>query len=202
MVWALGVLAALTLVTVIFLRGSDLSRYDTPSGESFDAGHEPSDEHDAVVASLDVGVGPIRRAPRRQRLALMRQYMDSISDSQDFHAEFIPADAAGVNAEWVLARGADSRRRVLYIHGGAFMMGSPRSHRNITSRFSEVARAAVLAVDYRLMPEHARQAGIEDCRTAYRRARPRNDRENAARSGAGRQRPSTCLSVATLLVAT
>ena len=70
MVWALGVLVALILVTVIFLRGSDFSRYDKPPGQSFDAGHEPSDEHDAVVASLDVGAGPIQRAPRRQRLAL------------------------------------------------------------------------------------------------------------------------------------
>jgi monoterpene epsilon-lactone hydrolase len=166
--WALGVIAALILVTTIFLRGSDFSRYDIPSGESFDAGHEPSDEHDAVVASLDVGVGPIRRAPRRQRLALMRQYMDSISESQDFHAEFVTVNAGGVDAEWVLAPGADSRRRVMYIHGGAFVMGSPLSHRNITSRFSEVAGAAVLAIDYRLMPEHSRLAGIEDCRTAYR----------------------------------
>ena len=168
MVWILGILVALTLVTVVFLRGSDFSRYDMPPGQSFDLGHEPSDEHDAVVASLDVGVGPIQRAPRRQRLALMRQYMDGISDSQDFHARFLPADAAGVAGEWVLAPGADSRRRVLYIHGGAFIMGSPRSHRNITSRFSEVAGAAVLAIDYRLMPEHPRLAGIRDCRSAYR----------------------------------
>ena len=99
MVWVLGILVVWILVTVMFLRGSDFSRYDSPPGQSFDAGHEPSDEHDAVVASLDVGAGPIQRAPRRQRLGLMRQYMDSISDSQDFHAEFVPVDAGGVDAE-------------------------------------------------------------------------------------------------------
>ena len=92
----------------------------------------------------------------------MREYMDAVSASQDFHAQFTPIDAGGVKAEWVVAPGADSRRRVLYIHGGAFVMGSPVSHRNITSRFSEVAGAAVLAIDYRLMPEHPRMAGIED----------------------------------------
>jgi acetyl esterase/lipase len=57
---------------------------------------------------------------------------------------------------------------VLYIHGGAFIAGSPNSHRAITSRFSEVAQAAVFAADYRLMPEHRRQDGIDDCQAAYR----------------------------------
>jgi acetyl esterase/lipase len=68
----------------------------------------------------------------------------------------------------VLAPGADPQRRTLYIHGGAFMMGSPKSHRTLTSRFSELTGGAVLAVDYRLMPEHPRRAGIDDCRNAYR----------------------------------
>ena len=167
MIWVLLILALMVFITVFHLRGQDLSQYDSPAGQSFDMGHEPSDEHDAVVASLDVGIGPVRRAPRSQRLAIMREYMDSISQSQDFHASFTPVDAGGVDAEWVLTPGVDSARRVLYIHGGAFVMGSPTSHRNITSRFSEIAGAAVLAIDYRLMPENPRMAGIEDCRTAY-----------------------------------
>ena len=97
----------------------------------------------------------------------MREYMDQMSDGLDLPATFTAVDAGGVNAEWVVAPGADANRRLLYIHGGAFMMGSPRSHRNITSRFSELAGCAVLAIDYRLMPEHPRLAGVEDCRTAY-----------------------------------
>jgi acetyl esterase/lipase len=48
------------------------------------------------------------------------------------------------------------------------MMGSPLSHRVITTRFSEITGGAVLAIDYRLMPEHPRMAGIEDCRSSYR----------------------------------
>ena len=168
MIWVVVFLAVVFLVTVFYLRGDDLSGFDSPPGQTFDAGHEPSDEHDQVVASMDVGVGPIQRAPRSKRLGLMRAYMDGISDGLDLPSSFTPVDVAGVPAEWVLAPGADPLRRVLYIHGGAFMMGSPRSHRNITSRFSEVAGAAVLAIDYRLMPEHSRMAGVEDCRTAYR----------------------------------
>ena len=168
MIWVLVILAVLVLTTFFHLRGPDLRRFDSPPGQSFDLGHEPSDEHDAVVASFDVGIGPVQRAPRRQRLALMRDYMDSISETQDYHASFTATDAGGVAAEWVQAAGVSSERRVLYIHGGAFLMGSAKSHRNITSRFSEIANASVLAIDYRLMPENPRKAGIQDCRTAYR----------------------------------
>ena len=167
MIWVLVILAVLLLITVFHLRGENLSEFDLPAGQSFDTGHEPSEEHDAVVASFDVGIGPVQRAPRSKRLGLMREYMDSVSASQDYHAVFTPVDAAGVAAEWVQAAGVSGNRRVLYIHGGAFVMGSPVSHRNITSRFSEIANAAVLAIDYRLMPENSRMAGIKDCRTAY-----------------------------------
>ncbi|MEZ7985196.1 MAG: alpha/beta hydrolase, partial [Pseudomonadales bacterium] len=58
-------------------------------------------------------------------------------------------------------------RRFMYIHGGAFYVGSARSHRVITSKLSEITNSAVLAIDYRLMPEYSRMAGVEDCRTAY-----------------------------------
>lgn len=168
MAWILLFLVVVVVaITVFHLRGPDLRQFDTPLGQRFAGTPEPSDEHDAVVASLAVNSGPIQRASRRQRLGLMREYMEHLSDNLDLGASFTPVDAGGVPAEWVIAPGADPSRRVLYIHGGAFMMGSPRSHRNITNRFSEVSGAAVLAIDYRLMPEHRRMAGIQDCRSAY-----------------------------------
>ena len=94
--------------------------------------------------------------------------MDKAFAGRELDASFTPIDSAGVRGEWVLAPGADSTRRTLYIHGGAFIVGSPKSHRTLTSRFSALTGGAVLAIDYRLMPEHSRMAGIEDCRTAYR----------------------------------
>lgn len=168
MAWFVLILAVLVAITYFHLRGPALDRFDTPCGQRFVGSEDPSDEHDAVVASLQLATGPIQRAPRRKRLALSRQYMDSISDGLDLASTFSAVNVDGMPAEWVVAPGADTSRRVLYIHGGAFIMGSPRSHRNITNRFSEVSRAAVLAIDYRLMPEHSRMAGIEDCRKGYR----------------------------------
>jgi acetyl esterase/lipase len=47
-------------------------------------------------------------------------------------------------------------------------VGSPKSHRVVTTKLARLTRAAVLAIDYRLMPENSRLAGVEDCRTALR----------------------------------
>ena len=121
-----------------------------------------------MVASLGRIREVLKGVPLRRRNAVLRQYMDELFADRVLDVRIVPADCAGVPGEWVLAPGADAQRRTLYIHGGAFLMGSPKSHRTLTSRFSELTGGAVLAIDYRLMPEHPRRAGIEDCRSAYR----------------------------------
>ena len=161
-------------ITRFYLCGADLKAFDQSKDlaeashwQHFSTGQFPNAEHQAVGASLGGIVAALKGAPRSRHLSLLRAYMDNMHADRAFVAQFVPVDAGGVAAEWVIAPGVDSSRRTLYIHGGAWMMGSPRSHRAITSRFSEITGGVVLAIDYRLMPEHSRKAGIEDCRTAY-----------------------------------
>ena len=154
-------------ITYGVLKGQDLTPFDKPEGKVFGKDSDPCDEHDVVVASLQTSAQAIEGLGQKQRLAVMRENMDSMSDGIEFTSSFTPVDAGGVPAQWVIAPGANPERRLLYIHGGAFSMGSPKSHRTITSKYSEIANAAVLAIDYRLMPEHPRKCGIEDCHTAY-----------------------------------
>jgi epsilon-lactone hydrolase len=150
------------------LRGPDLSAFDQPAGQRFGQGQAPSAEHQAVVASLGGVRHVLQGVPRRQHIAVMRRYLDDAFPQHDPEATFTPVDAGGVPAEWVLLPGADPSRRLLYIHGGAFTMGSPRSHRRLTTALARRTGGVVLAIDYRLMPEHPRRAGIEDSRRAYR----------------------------------
>jgi epsilon-lactone hydrolase len=164
----LAIVAVIWAVTAFWLQGPDLSAYDPAAAPRSGDLAPPSPEHLAVVASLAGVTGIIRDTPRHQQTAVLRRYMDTMFDSDTLTAQITPVDAGGVAAEWVQASGVDGNRRLLYIHGGAFCMGSPRSHRRLTSQFSELANAAVLSIDYRLMPEHPRLAGIEDCRAAYR----------------------------------
>lgn len=52
---------------------------------------------------------------------------------------------------------------ILYLHGGAFCLGNPRSHYSITSRLARDSGCAVWVPDYRLAPEHPYPAALDDC---------------------------------------
>lgn len=84
-------------------------------------------------------------------------------------AEFGAGDCGGVAGEWVRPRGiASPPRAVLYLHGGAYCVGSPRTHRVITGQLALRCEAAVFAADYRLAPEHPFPAAVDDAVAAYR----------------------------------
>ncbi|KND00580.1 uncharacterized protein SPPG_03704 [Spizellomyces punctatus DAOM BR117] len=77
-----------------------------------------------------------------------------------------------IPAEWVVHKSIDASQIgnspiVLYLHGGAHIFLSPRTHRIITSEISRVCRARVLALDYRLIPEHPFPSAVEDALAAY-----------------------------------
>ena len=67
----------------------------------------------------------VRGASRMRRTAVLRRAFDELFGDRVFDVRFEPVDCAGVPAEWVLAPGHDAARRLLYIHGGAWIMGSP-----------------------------------------------------------------------------
>ena len=161
----------LGLLAYIFTRDS-LSKYDLPQGQRF----SPADAtavaaSAAAVAALNKRLrgasGPLEKLPWSQRIHSMRETMDTFFAGAETTSVVTPVDAAGVPSEWVVAPGADSSRRFLYIHGGAFMAGSPKGYRVLTDKLSALTNSAVLAIDYRLMPENKRLDCVEDCRTSY-----------------------------------
>jgi acetyl esterase/lipase len=79
-----------------------------------------------------------------------------------------PADAGGVPAEWVTAAGVDSVGVLMYLHGGAYQVGSPAASRRMIALISAAAQVRVLSVGYRLAPEDPFPAAVDDALTAYR----------------------------------
>jgi acetyl esterase/lipase len=78
-----------------------------------------------------------------------------------------PVMAGGVPAEWVLAPNQEQIGVVLFLHGGGYISGSPRTHRPLIAAIAYETGARVLALDYRLAPEHPYPAALEDAWLAY-----------------------------------
>lgn len=72
-----------------------------------------------------------------------------------------------VSAEWVSAKNADENYAVLYLHGGGYNLGSPKTHREFAAHISNESCAKVLLPDYRLAPENPFPAGLEDAIASY-----------------------------------
>ena len=84
----------------------------------------------------------------------------------DVKVERVNAPAAP--AEWLRPPSAVPGRVVLYLHGGGYVIGSPRSHRHLAAAIAGAAGASALLLDYRLAPEHPFPAAVEDATAAYR----------------------------------
>jgi epsilon-lactone hydrolase len=73
-----------------------------------------------------------------------------------------------VRGEWNTPANCNSRRVILYSHGGGYLFGSPLSYRSFTTRLAKAADARVFVLDYRLAPEHPFPAAADDVLAAYR----------------------------------
>lgn len=66
-----------------------------------------------------------------------------------------------------LNRGA-SGGTLLYLHGGGYCVGSPRTHRELAGRLARSAKRVCVVPDYRLAPEHPFPAALDDAFAVYR----------------------------------
>lgn len=71
-------------------------------------------------------------------------------------------------AEWIVPEEVAHGRVFLYLHGGAYCLGSIDSHRFLGGYLAELAKMKVVLIDYRLAPEHPLPAAVEDAVAAYR----------------------------------
>ncbi len=72
-------------------------------------------------------------------------------------------NVVGVAGEWLRpATGTVRHGALLYLHGGAYCVGSPATHRALTARLARATGMAVFVPSYRLAPEHAFPAAVDD----------------------------------------
>jgi acetyl esterase/lipase len=121
-----------------------------------------------LEVSLDFMRAQAREAFAMPDMVRAREYEDALV--------FASPAAARVRAEpvegpprgcWVHPPSPEPDRAVLYLHGGGFAYYST-AHHNLIALAALAARARTFALDYRLAPEHAYPAQLEDALAAYR----------------------------------
>ena len=120
-------------------------------------------EIDKVRALLSSKPRPIGWAARRERLDAIGSVWP-VADDVSLGA----VDVGGLQGEWSVAPGSDSRRVLMFLHGGGYCSGSIVSHRRMVTEAGRAAGIRTLAIAYRLAPEHPFPAAYDDALTAWR----------------------------------
>ena len=107
------------------------------------------------------------RAAYAARPPIVQEPRDEVAAMRDLSAEG-PAGAVPLRLYRALGtEEAEALPGLLYLHGGGWVLGNLETHDAICCRLANEARCAVVAVDYRLAPEHPFPAGLDDCIAAY-----------------------------------
>ncbi len=103
-------------------------------------------------------------------LKMMRASLDVMGQAGKSLPEvsMTPTNANGVECLWLQANRDAKAPIILYFHGGGYVMGSVLSHRALLERLTLSYGGKVLAVNYRLAPEHPFPAATEDALSTYR----------------------------------
>lgn len=125
-----------------------------------------------ATTELDKVLGLIKEqwGDKKPSLEEMRTGLDMLGVAFPAHDDLVyeDIDAGGVPALAISGGGDDEEHgTVLFLHGGGYCLGSPKSHCDLASRICKAASARVLSVDYRLAPENPFPASVEDATTAY-----------------------------------
>jgi len=126
---------------------------------------------DVATAPIDLVIERIRRVyrgwNRDTSVAQMRRDWDAAFEGCTVPVSCERVSADGVDGEWIASSGAQQDKAILYFHGGGFRLGSVSSHRDLIARIADASSCRVLAINYRLAPQHRFPAPVEDAIAAY-----------------------------------
>ena len=77
-------------------------------------------------------------------------------------------EIAGLHAEWYRPQQPLAGKVFLFLHGGAYALGSCDSHRALATSIAAAGNVETVLPEYRLAPEHPFPAGLQDCVSVYK----------------------------------
>jgi acetyl esterase/lipase len=126
---------------------------------------------DIATAPIDLAIARIRAVysgwNRDTTVGQMRSDWDLAFGGTTIPVTCERVSADGIDGEWISPADPRPDKAVLYFHGGGFRIGSVSSHRDLIARIALASGCRVLAVNYRLAPEHRFPAALEDALAAY-----------------------------------
>lgn len=128
------------------------------------AGHVATTPVDAAIARLRA---VYKGWNRNTSVEQMRADWDTAFGGTKAPVGCRPVSAGGVDAEWISPADAPQDKAILYFHGGGFRIGSVASHRDLIAKIACASGCRVLAINYRLAPEHRFPAALDDALAAY-----------------------------------
>ena len=119
-------------------------------------------------------IAPIMRLTMKKKLgksgdpAKEREFLDKMSAMSSRRPLGKYDVVGGVSGEWQQASMGSADNVILYLHGGAYVIGSPASHRDMVGAIADAAQARAFIVDYRLAPETIFPGAVDDAVAAYK----------------------------------
>lgn len=126
----------------------------------------PTDPFAQLLAGVEI---PETADDMRRLLDGFAQLMNAGAPEVGAFHEKVPVAGAdpAVTADVVVPKGTGPWPVLVYLHGGGWICGSPKTHSKLGHRFAE-GGYLVFNVDYRLAPEHPFPTPLEDCIHAIR----------------------------------
>lgn len=100
-------------------------------------------------------------------VGFLRNQMSMAGDKTPKNAAIKKVSIGGVDGEWVSVGDVPADKALVYFHGGAYVSGSPSTHRDYAAAMSASLGVKLLLVDYRLAPEYPFPAPVDDALVVY-----------------------------------
>jgi acetyl esterase/lipase len=122
-----------------------------------------------MLAVTGRATGPLRTAEGRRRAleALAEMVEETPAEPVETSDRMLPGPGGPLAARLYVPPAA-GRGCIVYFHGGGWVAGGLATHDGVCRRLALGAATRVLAVDYRLAPEHPFPAAFEDALAAVR----------------------------------
>jgi monoterpene epsilon-lactone hydrolase len=130
------------------------------------ATHPLSEKDAAVMVQIRAGLEGVKgtvRGPDARRS--YDELMERVAPADGIESQ--AGVVGGVSGMWVQPTSGAADRAILYFHGGAYVVGSPRAYVNFVGQIAARSGIPAFVADYGLAPERPFPAAIEDALRAY-----------------------------------